>query len=106
MALHYSTQLFDVNTNSHLKMLNFMESTSYFDKSCGQQTAKFFNGFPQPFGFDDRASILEGKLLVLILRRAFVISNATTACVPYRSMINLRDIFVPLPCSRSLNARY
>lgn len=61
MALHYSPQLFDVNTNSQLKMLNFMESTSFFDKSCGQQTAKFFNGFPQPFGFDDRANILEAR---------------------------------------------
>lgn len=69
MALHYSPQLFDVNTNSQLKMLNFMESTSFFDKSCGQQTAKFFNGFPQPFGFDDRANILEGELLRLMLRR-------------------------------------
>ena len=70
MALHYSPQLFDVNTNSQLKMLNFMESTSFFDKSCGQQTAKFFNGFPHPFGFDDRANILEGELLRLMLRRA------------------------------------
>lgn len=68
MELRFSSHLYDVNPTS--QWMNFIESPSLSEKTCCQETAKYFNGFTPHFRFDDRANILEGKFVLLMLFRS------------------------------------